>query len=152
MESQKIDFSIYKDEFEATTSDKTYLLSKTKSSEIWDKFIDNEAKSYFQLNNQNWIIKSKNTVLGKWLEDFNKGDRESVKNVLDKKLYWENEDVVYYCISKYLIIESSWYEFKELWMSFLACEDDCPILINKMKPDLALIFNSLGDIIYIENR
>lgn len=137
--------SDYSEEFIDIESESLLLLTKNDALDIWTSYIDEHAASYFQLQDENWVIQGRQENLGRWLEAYNDENSSIVENKLNEVIPWENESIVWFCISKALIIETSWKEFKKLWIHFLECEDDCPIIISKNKKGYAILFKPIGD-------
>jgi hypothetical protein len=142
--------SEYSEAFEGKDSDGIVLLTKNNALKVWQNHIDAKATSFFSLPNDNWIIKSNHVVIGQWLSDFNNNKGQDVEARLHASVSWNNNDRVWFCISKFLVIEAFWYDFKRLWMNFLECEDDCPILLNSKKANCAILFFPIGNIIKAE--
>ena len=142
--------SDFSEEFEGVDSEGIVLLTKEQASQVWQKYIDEKATSYFRLPDDNWIIKSEQVIIGEWLSDFNKNRSQETKAKLDSSILWSDNNTVWFCISKALVIETSWYDFKRLWMNFLECEDDGPILLNSKEVNCALLFFSIGNIVKVE--
>lgn len=149
MSKEAIFKTTFSDEFDNLNVDDVFLLSKEESASVWSKYIDKKASSYFKLEDNNWLITSKRLVIGNWLEDFNRNRTENVRDILSNNLSWNKEDIVWFCISRALIIEAPWEKFRNHWICFLQCEDDCPILINRNSVGSALIFRPIGDILKI---
>lgn len=143
--------SFYKEEFEGAKADSTYLLSKQLSQSIWAQNIDRNANTYFHLSDSHWLVTSKTINIGKWIESYNSEKPEKVINLLNKFVNWSNEDIVWFCINEDNIIETSWNVFKNAWIHFLYCENDCPILIAENKGKQAIVFRSIGDFLLIEH-
>jgi len=92
------------------------------------------------------LIDNDPLIIGEWIGDFNQEKTEGVESLLNTKLKWDDKDKLWFCISKKTILETSWGDFKKLWIEFLYCEDDCPIIINEKNPNCAIIFRPIGDI------
>lgn len=152
MQGTPINKSSFSEEFEDTDSSGIIALDKSSSLRIWNTHIDNAASSYFNLQQGNWIVKSNKSVIGKWISDFNSNESENIQSLLDTCVDWNNDDLIYFCISKFIIIKTNWLKFKELWINFITCEEDCPIIINERKTNAAIIFTAIGDIIKINSK
>lgn len=143
--------SCFSEAFKSVLSNEIYLLSKDLSRNIWTQNIDNKAICYFKIPDDNWLVTSNSIVLGNWIDDYNCDYSVKVHNLLCDSFEWNNKDVVWFCINIEIVIESSWLDFKKYWLSFLECEDDCPIVINSNNKKGALIFTPLGSFVKIFN-
>lgn len=150
MRKEPIIKTAFSDEFGDFQTDNIFLLSKEESNKVWSKYIDVKASSYYKLDDNNWVIRSNRQIIGKWIEDFNQDRIENVGSILNESFFWKDDDIVWFCISKALIIETSWHKFKKKWINFIQCEDDCPIIINSNIKRCALIFSPIGDFLKIE--
>jgi len=151
MEKKDILKSDFSEEFVNQIEGSAFLYSRKTSSDYWDKYIDKKSSSYFSLLDNNWIVESKKNNLGFWIEDYNNDNSEQVQKLLLDKIPWKLEDTIIYCISRFLIIESTWENFTKLWMNFIECDDDCPIIINLNVKGNAIVFNPIGSISFIES-
>ena len=124
----KTDFAMY---FEDLDEVKVCLLDRDESYEKWKKYLGTTNASYFKLEDNHWLVNTNPTFSERWIDDFNNETINSVKAYLDMEVSWEDQSMVYFCISKYLIIETTWSFFKNNWMNFIECEDDCPIVYNE---------------------
>ena len=104
----------------------TYLLSKQFSNQIWRRNID-DTLPYFDLSNVN--IRT-TVICNNWLHSYNNHHVNDVGNILSDIPRWENDDMIYFCISQFIIIESKWSEFIVHWRGFLCMDEDSPIILN----------------------
>jgi hypothetical protein len=141
--------SQFSEEFLGIDDIDIYLFAREESQQIWNKYIDGKSSSFFSLPDSNWLIIKNNINIGNWIEDYNNDIVENVQDIFNKKIDWADSDIVWYCISKCFILETSWFNFKKYWMSFIECEDDCPILLNESRFQQAVLFQPIGNIIRI---
>ena len=139
--------SFYADYFSDTPTDDIYLLSAWASGDIWTKYIDQKAGSFFRLPENNWLL-GEQVIVGKWLNDYNAEEVENVHDLLSTAVTWEDKDTVFFCINKDAIIEVTWQSFKKRWIHFLQCENDAPVVINTLHPRCAILFRR-SDIVKI---
>ncbi len=144
-----IEDSSFAEEFEGVEPGLVLSHDRPLAAETWGKYIDPEAKSYFKLPNDNWLVSGTTKSLGRWQEDYNHDKWEKIKDILEAELDWKDEDKVWFMMSRVLVLESNWKTFKRFWINFLECDDDCPIVINERKPKSALIFRPIGDLVRI---
>jgi|RhiMetdeSRZDD1v2_1073273.scaffolds.fasta_scaffold52333_2 DUF2947 family protein len=138
--------SEYSEYFSDATVNSVFLLSINESQNIWNNNIDQKADSYFRLPDDNWLVVTEQIIIGDWKEDFNANKVQDVQQLLNRSVTWNDEDIVLFCIRKNKILETNWSEFKRLWINFILCEDDCPILINHQIKGCAILFRPIGDI------
>lgn len=139
--------SQFAEEFEGVETEKVLFLDRPLAEETWGQYVDPIAKSYFKLPDDNWLVTGTTKSLAHWQEDYNQDKWEKIQGVLDVELDWEDEDRVYFLISRLLVLESNWATFKRYWINFLECDDDCPIVINERRTESALIFRPIGDLV-----
>lgn len=148
-----IESTAYNEYFEAADANSIFELSPAEASKHWTKAIDLHARSYFELPNDNWLVASNTTVIGRWIEAYNTGNLDFVATILNRYLNWKNHDLVRYYISKSIVLETQWPFFLKHWDGFLAADDDCPILLKVgEEPQKAIVFTPLGDIQAISHQ
>jgi len=134
------------EEFDSVDLLSTFLLDKSEAEKIWGKYIDKELKPYHQLESSHWLNATINNTIGNWIEAYNEDDYETVKVILESEINWLANDILYFCMSKYFVIKTTWMDFKAGWINFLMCEDESPVLINENNPENVLVFNPIGSI------
>ncbi|WP_062269767.1 DUF2947 family protein [Endozoicomonas arenosclerae] len=149
-ESLPVERTRYREYFDSIPRNSIFLLDKGVSELFWDKEISNKGASYFKLPNDCWLVSGESDLIGSWLDFYNKSDNIPVSNILKSKFKWSDKETVRFCISKCIILESSWSVFLEFWDDFLAIDDDCPILIpsNPINRE-AILFRPIGDILKV---
>ncbi|MCI2284023.1 DUF2947 domain-containing protein [Colwellia sp. MSW7] len=107
-------------------------MAKDRANVLWDTFISRQAdhpdffkKGDWPFDKSNWIEQ------GKWEGVWDSTD-ESLPELINTHIDWDNNTVVYYCSSRDNIIETTWVVFKRCWKNFLFM-DDGPILIGKKR-------------------
>jgi hypothetical protein len=141
--------SEYSDEFENLTSDSVVLLTDESAEEIWSLYIGSDVPSYMRLPDHNWVISSQQVFIGNWLRVLDTDEGKCVTNILNSEIVWDDDDIVWFCISKYRILESSWSVFKNYWRCYIYCDDDCPIVVNKRFIKCGVLFTPIGNIIKV---
>lgn len=152
IEAIRIDLSDYAEEFRGFDINDVFLLSQKEATQIWSDFIDKNAISFFDLPDTNWLISSKRIMVGEWMKDFNANESEYLSQKLDDVVNWDNSHIVFFCMKRENVIMTKWSQFKKLWIAFLYCEDDCPILISSVNTEYAFVFRPVGDVVLIDNR
>jgi hypothetical protein len=148
MNGINISKSAYRDCFEGSVLNETYVLSKEMAIQEWNTIVEERLQTKYEhilINEEN--ITSMNVE--NWLNSYNDESVKEVETML-LDIHWENKDSIYFCISKYLIIKAKWDEFKKYWRNFLCIDDDSPFLINLQNNDFLLVFTPLGKIKKIE--
>lgn len=141
-----INQSEFSEEFESIELNSTFLLSKTKAKLIWEKYIDMEFKPYHLLDELHWLNSTSSKNIGNWIESYNNDDYRKIRNVLNSAIPWEASDKLFFCMSRYFIVQTTWSDFKTGWINFLMCEDENPVLINGNDLDSVIIFTPMGQI------
>lgn len=141
-----INDSEFCEEFDSVDLQSTFLLDKSEAERIWKKYIDKELRPYHQLKSSHWLNATINSTIGDWIEAYNEDDYETVSVLLESEIDWVANDILYFCMSKYFIIRTTWMDFKKGWINFLMCEDESPVLINENNPENVLVFNPIGSI------
>ena len=106
----------------------------SRSNILWDTFISKQVDHPDFFKKGDWP-ESKASWLdqGKW-ECVWDSDDNALPVLITEHIQWDNNTVVYFCINRKLIIESSWIVFKRCWKNFLFI-DDGPILIGKKRKE-----------------
>jgi hypothetical protein len=88
-----------------------------------------------------------NNVNINWVDYINNNDPELFAKLLGKELKeWDKKEIVYFCVSRSIIIETIWEEFLLYWNFFLEFDDDSPFVFNLNKE--AVFFDSFGKLSY----
>lgn len=138
--------SQFSEEFESLDLEFTFLLDRKFAKEIWIKYIDKDFKPYHQLENRHWLYSEKSIEIGNWLVPYNDDDYCSLEKLFDLKVHWNSNDLLFFVMSRYFIIRTTWCEFKKYSINFLMCEDESPILINQNDMQKVVVFNPIGSI------
>lgn len=139
--------SDYKDYFEDIGSRNVFLLSKEKANTVWKEVVDFEAKSYFNLPDDNWIATCKSASIGEWITSYNDDERKPVSDILRANIDWAEDLTVRFFVNRDTIFQLTWSDFIDIWDDFIAVEDDCPLIIPvKGKTKGAILFRPIGDI------
>ena len=143
--------SPYKEYFLDINIEDTFFLDGEDAEIIWDKYIEDKASSYLKLNEDNWLIKGKQELITKWLDDFNSNNNDRMKLLLRNDINWQGSNI-WFCLSKKIIIESTWNMFTKYWDWFLLCDDEFPIVVNNSKLHQGLVFTPIGGLLLIDNN
>lgn len=135
--------------FQGVTED-IFLLPENESIMKWWQLIDENSSSYFDLNDNNWIISSKKIKVGLWMDPFNSNTPKDIEMLLQNSFKWDLDSQVFFCINRTCILEATWKGFTKNWIMFLQLEDDCPIILNPSNKNSALIVSPVGFFIKVE--
>lgn len=138
--------------FDAPKMDDVFLLSQNDSSRVFSMFVDPKAKSYWDLDNQNWIVSGDRSDIADWITPYNKDNNALLSDFLREHLKWDDNDTIYFISKRSLVVESSWKSFLLSWDSFLALEDDCPIIVSPNRKGIALLFKPIGRLEQIQKK
>jgi len=116
-------------------------MAETRSMVLWDSFISKSADHPDFFKQGDWAF-DKNTWLeqGKWESTWDSDEKNLPETILDN-IQWDANTVVYYCITRKLIIETTWLNFKNHWKNFLFV-DDGTILIGKKRQEVVQFFDN----------
>ncbi len=123
----------------------TFLLDEESASFFWKKHVTKSGTHFFDNQFYHPILsEGKRSSIGRWIEDYNNDRSERVEKLLKSEFSWQEQNSVYFCISKTYILQTSWFEFTSNWMQFLEFESDSPILLNLEKENDIISFSALG--------
>jgi hypothetical protein len=149
-EKEAIENTLYKVCFESIPYNSIFLLSEVEASNLWSEYISINSRSYFDLHDNCWVIKSKQIVVGDWLTYYNTDDNDSLTILLKKIFNWADEELIRFFANRNCVIETNWKYFLKYWDCFLAVNDDCPIVIpNDSRFTEAILFKPNGHVLKI---
>jgi DUF2947 family protein len=128
-----------------------FLLPGKCATRIWNQFVDDKADSYFRMGDSSWIVKAENErrIIGEWMKSFNDENILPIETSLKRNINWQPQELVWFCVNKATVMETTWDTFTKKWISFLYCDDDCPIVINRRYLRECILFTPTGDIYFI---
>jgi hypothetical protein len=107
-------------------------MTKDRANVLWDAFISRQVDHPDFFKKGDWPFDKNNwQEQGKW-EDIWDSNEESLPELINEHIAWDNNTVVYYCSNRDNIIETTSATFKRCWKNFLFM-DDGPILIGKKR-------------------
>lgn len=114
---------------------------KQRANVLWDTFISKQVDhpDFFKQgdwpnNDENW--QEKIMWQSRW-----ESDEEQLPEEISEHCQWDLNTVVYYCINRDLVIESTWQNFQQTWKNFLFM-DDGTVLIAKKRQQAIQFFSS----------
>lgn len=139
--------TIYRSFFEDVREDTVFLISAKWSEALWDKMIYQDKHSYFDLPNDCWTINGNKVRLGCWIDSYNHNNRDVIE-IIEDVVDWSDTDSTIFFVNRKLAFAARWRDFLEHWTSFIAIEDDCPIVMPEFGGDLreCIIFEPLGKV------
>lgn len=145
MRSQiKISVSEFSKEFETCDLKNTFLLDKDSANNLWKTLVDESFKPFHLLDKTHWVNTIPKKNIANWLASYNIDDYETIANILDKEIDWDDNEELFFIMSRYFIIKTNWIDFKNAWINFLMCEDESPILLNEKDIKSFLTFAPMG--------
>ena len=110
-------------------------MTEQRAMVLWDSFISKSADHPDFFKQGDWAF-DKATWLnnGKWEGIWDSNDTELPSAILDS-IQWDPNTIVYYCINRKQVIETTWLNFKTCWKNFLFI-DDGTLLIGKKRTEV----------------
>ncbi|MBT0587739.1 DUF2947 family protein [Alteromonas oceanisediminis] len=150
MENIDVKKTEFKSLFDSVPFGVVQFLGANDSKKFWKKNIDEHSNNYFRLPESNWIVSSKSIDIGRWLEPYNEDSNKELAQKLKKFINIEGDLVVHFAFKGQYVFAVRWADFLQYWDSFLAMEDDSPILlIDEEGKRKALVFNGMGNVILV---
>ncbi len=143
--------SVYSDYFIDLRDLDIELCDETFASKKFSELVDMKANSYFHLPNDHWLVTGIITIIGNWIDSYNADNNESVSSILKNHIKWDENDDVYFMAKRSIVFRISWKIFIMHWDLFVACEDDCPIIMSTVHKKEALIFTPTGKLHFIRD-
>ncbi|MEW6991674.1 DUF2947 family protein [Colwelliaceae bacterium 6441] len=117
-------------------------MSEQRSNVLWDSFISKSADHPDFFASGDWAFDHKTwTDNGKW-ENIWDSEEQALPQIILDNIQWDANTVVYYCINRKQVIETTWLNFKNCWKNFLFV-DDGTLLIGKKRQEVVQ-FSSNG--------
>ena len=119
-------------------------MAPERSAVLWDTFVSKQVDHPDFFKKGDWPFDPNNwQATENWEKQWDKDEEDLPIEILEH-IQWDNNTVVYYCISRALVIETTWQVFKHCWKNFLFM-DDGTILIGKKRNE-ALQFMTNGNV------
>lgn len=118
------------------------VMSEQRAMVLWDSFISKSADHPDFFKNGDWAFDKKTwSDNGKW-EGIWDSEEQALPQVILDTLQWDPNTIVYYCINRKYVLETTWQNFKICWKNFLFI-DDGTLLIGKKRQEVVQ-FNANG--------
>ncbi len=120
---------------EANDKAQIKVMAEQRASVLWDSFISKTADHPDFFKTGDWPY-DKNTWCdnGKW-QGIWESNEAQLPSMIAQHIQWEDNTVVYYCINRKQVLETSWKTFKAHWKNFLFL-DDGSLLIGKKRNEV----------------
>ena len=119
-------------------------MDAARSMVLWDTFISKQVDHPDFFKKGDWPFDTNRwKATENWESQWDKDDIDLPEEILEH-IQWDNNTVVYFCVNRSLVIETTWQVFKRCWKNFLFM-DDGTILIGKKRNE-ALQFMSNGNV------
>ncbi len=140
----------YADNFDGRLNEEIYQLSQSESLVIFTTMFGEIESSFYSFTENHWFVQADSQCVGRWIEAYNLDENSSVSLALKESVKWKEDADIYFCASRLIVFKTTWRNFVKNWDAFLACEDDCPILIQDLDQREAFMFTPMGEIRYIK--
>ncbi|WP_448568774.1 DUF2947 family protein [Thalassotalea ganghwensis] len=123
-----------------TISEKIKPMSAIRANSLWDTFISKQADhpDFFKAND--WPNQKKTWLNSAMWEPRWESDEPQLPELITEHLNWDSNTVVYYCINRNLVLETTWEVFQLSWKNFLFV-DDGTLLIGKKRSQAVQFFS-----------
>ncbi len=116
-------------------------MSEQRAMVLWDGFISKSADHPDFFKTADWPLDKKTWLdNGKW-EGIWDSDELALPLAITENIQWDPNTIVYYCINRKLVIETTWANFKLTWKNFLFVDDGC-LLIGKKRQEVVQFFSN----------
>jgi hypothetical protein len=102
---KKIGETVYASNFPECIHAKVSLLNGDESSDVFSRLIGTSGRSFFNLPDGNWIISSVAENIGDWIKAYNDDINESVTQLLQNEIKWNNESIVYFIAKREIAMQ-----------------------------------------------
>ena len=114
-------------------------MEASRAMQVWDTFISNQVDHPDFFKNGDWPFEKKNwQEVGKW-EGLWDSEEPELPALISEHITWDNNTVVYFCLSREKVIETTWAVFQRCWKNFLFM-DDGTILMGKKRQEAVQFF------------
>lgn len=110
-------------------------MAKARSNTLWSAAISKSIDHPDFFTENDWV-EQKSTWLekGRW-EDIWDSEDPLMPEAILKHLSWQGNTVVYFCLSRNMVIETTWSVFQRTWKNFVMM-DDGPFLVAKKRTEV----------------
>jgi hypothetical protein len=138
-----------KDFFKNIEENVVFLLNKESSNDFWIKNIDEKDNNFFRLQDDSFIIKNQKFLIN---IDFDGIELIEKLNIFfTSTLFWNKNDVIYFCANKDYIIETKLEFLVKYFDDFFSFSNECPIIYNFSTANQFLYYTYHGDF-YLTTR
>lgn len=117
-------------------------MTEQRAMVLWDSFVSKTADHPDFFTTTDWPANGKTWLdNGKWEGIWDSEENDLPTAILDN-IQWDPNTIVYYCINRKQVFETTWLTFKKCWKNFLFL-DDGTLLIGKKRQEVVQ-FNSNG--------
>lgn len=125
-----------------TDADKEKIkpMSPTRARQLWDTYISKQVDHPDFFTKGDWPFKDEHWLAeGRWEEQWD-SENEALPELILDHLTWDENTVVYFCVSNDKVFETTWAVFKRCWKNFLFM-DDGSLLVAKKRNEAAQFFS-----------
>lgn len=116
-------------------------MTEARANVLWDTFISKEADHPDFFSDKDWPSnKSLWTVTENWEKRWDSDEPELPQTVLEH-ISWDLNTVVYFCVNRNTVIETTWKVFQMHWKNFLFMDDGTLLIGKKRKEAIQFLSN-----------
>jgi hypothetical protein len=111
-------------------------MASARAATLWATSISNNADHPDFFTDKDWVFQPSTWSDSSRWEEIWDSDEPAMPSILAAHLDWQDNTTVYFCLSKKVVIETTWAIFKRCWKNFLMM-DDGPVLFAKKRKEVA---------------
>lgn len=115
-------------------------MKEERSQVVWDTFISHNVDHPDFFTTSDWANKKVWQLTDNWEKRWDSETPDLPEAIL-AGIQWDLNTVVYFCVNRSLVIETTWKVFQQHWKNFLFM-DDGSLLIGKKRKEALQFFSN----------
>ncbi len=108
-------------------------MNKQRSITLWSAAISNSVDHPDFFTEKDWVEQDSTWLETARWEEIWDSDEPQLPEAILSHLDWQENTVVYFCLSRDLVIETNWAVFKRTWKNFMMIADGAFLVAKKRK-------------------